>query len=63
VIHRVNAALRNALADAKVTDTFAKSNMELYPTEAWTPEAAAALLRREINLWSDVIRTNDIPAQ
>ena len=63
VIHRVNAALRRALADAKVTDTFAKSNMELYPADAWTPEAAAALLRREINLWSDVIRTNDIPAQ
>jgi tripartite-type tricarboxylate transporter receptor subunit TctC len=63
VIHRVNAALRHALADAKVTDTFAKSNMELYPADAWTPEAAAALLRREINLWSDVIRTNDIPAQ
>jgi tripartite-type tricarboxylate transporter receptor subunit TctC len=63
VIHRVNAALRHALADPKVTDTFAKSNMELYPPDAWTPEAAAALLRREINLWSDVIRTNDILAQ
>jgi len=48
----------------KTTSSVAtQAMMELYPADEWTPEAAAALLSREINLWSDVIRTNDIPAQ
>ena len=44
---------------------------KLLPTAAWmnsrpaeeTPEAAAALLSREIKLWGDVIRANHIAAQ
>jgi len=37
--------------------------MDLYPPEEETPEAAAALLEREIKLWGDVIRANHIAAQ
>ena len=63
VVDRLNAALRHALSDAKVTETFAKSGMDLYPASEWTPEAGAALLKSEIKLWGDVIRANNISAQ
>src|SRR6266487_4168489 len=63
IIDRLNAALRHALSDAKVTETFAKSGMDLFPASEWTPEAGAALLKSEIKLWGDVIRANNISAQ
>jgi hypothetical protein len=59
----LNSALRAALADAKLDKTFADGGMDLYPPEEETPEAAAALLEREIKLWGDVIRVNHIAAQ
>ena len=63
VIDRLNAALRSAMADDKVKKTFAEGGMDPFPPGEQTPEAAAALLKREINLWGDVIRANNISAQ
>jgi tripartite-type tricarboxylate transporter receptor subunit TctC len=63
VIDRVNGALRDALADARVKKTFADGGMDLFSPAEQTPEAAAALLKREIKLWGDVIRANNISAQ
>ena len=63
IVDKLNSALRAALADAKVDKTFADGGMDLYPPEEETPEAAAALLKREIKLWGDVIRANHIAAQ
>jgi tripartite-type tricarboxylate transporter receptor subunit TctC len=60
IIDRLNAALRHALADAKVKKIFAEGGMDLFPAERETPEAAAALLKSEIKLWGDVIRSNNI---
>jgi len=60
VVDRLNVALRAALADAKVQKTFADNGMDLFPESEETPEAAAALLKREIKLWGDVIRANNI---
>lgn len=63
VIDKLNVALRRALEDAKVKSIFAEGGMELFPNDQWTPEAASALLKSEIKLWGDVIRTNHIQAQ
>jgi tripartite-type tricarboxylate transporter receptor subunit TctC len=63
IVDKLNAALRVALADPKVQKTFAEGGMDAYPAEEETPEAAAALLKREIALWGDVIRANNIRAQ
>ena len=63
IVDRLNAALRHALADAKVRKTFEEGGMELFPSDQQTPEAASALLKREIKLWGDVIRANNISAQ
>jgi tripartite-type tricarboxylate transporter receptor subunit TctC len=62
-IDRLNAALRHAMADDKVKKTFAEGGMDPFPPGQDTPEAAAALLTREIKLWGDVIRANNISAQ
>jgi tripartite-type tricarboxylate transporter receptor subunit TctC len=63
IVDRLNAALRHALADARVRKTFADGGMDLFPQDQWTPEAASALLKRELTLWRDVIRANNIQAQ
>jgi tripartite-type tricarboxylate transporter receptor subunit TctC len=63
IIDKLNAALRTALADAKVQKLFADGGMDFYPADEETPEAAAALLKREIALWGDVIRANHISGQ
>jgi len=63
IVEKLNTALRHALKDAKVRKTFADGGMDLFPDEQQTPEAAALLLKREIKLWGDVIRSNNISAQ
>ncbi len=63
IIDKLNAALRTALADARVRKTFADGGMDEYPAEEETPEAAAALLKSEIKLWGEVIRANNMAAQ
>jgi tripartite-type tricarboxylate transporter receptor subunit TctC len=63
IVDRLNAALRHALADAKVRKTFEDGGMQMFPPDQQTPEAASALLRRELELWGNVIRANSISAQ
>ena len=63
IVEKLNSALRAALADAKVDKTVAEGGMDLYQEDEETPEAASALLKREIKLWGDVIRTNHIATQ
>jgi tripartite-type tricarboxylate transporter receptor subunit TctC len=63
VIEKLNHALRVALTDAKLRQTFSDGGMDLYPPDEESPEAARALLQREVKLWGDVIRANHIAAQ
>jgi tripartite-type tricarboxylate transporter receptor subunit TctC len=63
VIEKLNHALRVALTDAKLRQTFSDGGMDLYPQDEESPEGARALLQREVKLWGDVIRANHIAAQ
>ncbi len=63
IVDKLNVALRAALADARVQKTFADGGMDEFPAADETPEAASALLSREIKLWGGVIRDNHIAAQ
>jgi tripartite-type tricarboxylate transporter receptor subunit TctC len=63
IIDKLNAALRTALTDERLRKTYAEGGMDIYPDAEETPEAAAALLKREIKLWGDVIRDNNIVGQ
>jgi tripartite-type tricarboxylate transporter receptor subunit TctC len=60
IVDKLNAALRAALADAKVQKLFNDGGMATYPANEQTPEAAGKLLQVEIKLWGDVIRANHI---
>ena len=62
IIDRLNAALRAALADAKVRKIFTEGGMDLFPPGQETPEAASTLFKNELKLWGDVIRANNITA-
>ena len=62
ILDRLNAALRLALADPKVLNSFAQSDYDVFPKEEQTTAAADTLLRAEIARWGDVIRTNNIEA-
>jgi tripartite-type tricarboxylate transporter receptor subunit TctC len=63
IIDKLNAALRTAMSDERLLKTYAEGGMDRYPPQEMTPEAAGALLKREIVLWGDVIRTNHISGQ
>ena len=63
IIDKLNAALRTAMTDERLRKTYAEGGMEAFPDAEMTPEAAAALLKSEIPLWGEVIRTNNISTQ
>jgi tripartite-type tricarboxylate transporter receptor subunit TctC len=63
VVDKLNTALRDALADAKVQKAFADGGMDEFPPDETTPEAASALLMREITFWGDVVRDNHISGE
>jgi tripartite-type tricarboxylate transporter receptor subunit TctC len=63
IVDKLNTALRAALADAKVRKNFSEGGMDEYPPDQETPEAASALLTREIKLWGEVIRANHLVAK
>jgi tripartite-type tricarboxylate transporter receptor subunit TctC len=63
IVDKINAALRVALADARVQKTFADGGMDEFSAAEETPEVASALLKREVALWGEVIRTNHIATQ
>ena len=63
IVDKLNSALRAALADPKVMKTFSDGGMDEFELAAQTPEAADALLKKEIKLWRDVIRANQITPQ
>jgi tripartite-type tricarboxylate transporter receptor subunit TctC len=63
IVERLNAALCHALADGRVRKTFDEGGMDVFAADQQTPEAAGALLKRELKLWAEVIRANNIAAQ
>ena len=63
IIDKLNAALRTALADPKLQKTYADGGIYEYPADQKSPEASAALLKKEIGLWGQVIRDNHIAGQ
>jgi tripartite-type tricarboxylate transporter receptor subunit TctC len=63
IIDKLNAAMRIALTDPKVKQTYAEGGLDFYPADQQTPEAAAALLKSEVVRWGQVVRDNHIAAQ
>jgi tripartite-type tricarboxylate transporter receptor subunit TctC len=57
IVNRVNAALRHALSDA---DTRKQLQARGIDPESGTPDAFAALIRKDIAKWATVVRTAGI---
>jgi len=60
IIDQLNAALRKAVADPRISKAFADSGATRITPEQQTPEALAALLHSEIKRWGEVIRAGKI---
>lgn len=62
ILDKLNAALRLALADPKVIESFELTDFRVFPAEEQTRAAADRFLREEIARWGEMIRTNNIEA-
>lgn len=63
IVTRLNAALRDTLADPAIQKSYAEKSIEAYPPAEWTVEAAAAHVKAELDYWTKVIRDNNIQAE
>jgi len=63
VISRLNSAVVQALADAKVRASLAGQGMEIYPPEQQTPEALGALQKAEIEKWWPIIKAANLKVE
>ena len=63
IIERLNAVLRETVADPQVLKTYGERGLEAFPSNQMSPEAANAFVRQEIEKWTKVIRDNNIQAQ
>jgi tripartite-type tricarboxylate transporter receptor subunit TctC len=63
VLERINAALRETLADPTVEHNYARSGVAPYPEAQRSLEAAAAYVREEFDFWGKVVRANNIKVE
>jgi tripartite-type tricarboxylate transporter receptor subunit TctC len=63
IIARLNAAIRESLADPSVQERFRKVGQEIWPVEDQTPQALAAKQQAEIAHWTPIIKETGIKAE
>jgi tripartite-type tricarboxylate transporter receptor subunit TctC len=63
IVARLNAALRDALADPKVRDRLADLGQELPTPDRQTPEALAQHQKAEVDKWWPIIKAANIKAE
>lgn len=62
IMDKLNAALRETVADPKVKRAWEETGVLVYPAEQQTPEYAASFFHSEIKRWAEVVRENKIEA-
>jgi tripartite-type tricarboxylate transporter receptor subunit TctC len=60
IVDKLNAALRETLADPQVQKTYAERGLESFPPEQLSPEAATTFVKAELQRWGKVVRDNNI---
>jgi tripartite-type tricarboxylate transporter receptor subunit TctC len=63
VISKLNAAIRETLADSTVKERFRVSGQDVWPAEEQTPDALAAKQKAEIVRWSPIIKEAGIKSE
>jgi tripartite-type tricarboxylate transporter receptor subunit TctC len=62
IVARLNAAVREALADPEVRKRFVDLGQEIPPAEQQTPRGLAALHKAETEKWGPIIKSANIRA-
>jgi tripartite-type tricarboxylate transporter receptor subunit TctC len=60
ILDKLNAALRDTLADPEIKKAYEERGLDMFPPQQLTLEAAATYVKAETELWSKVIRENNI---
>jgi len=63
IVAKINAAVVNALADAKVRQSFAAQGQDIWPREQQTPQALAAFYKAEIEKWWPIIKAEGLKVE
>jgi tripartite-type tricarboxylate transporter receptor subunit TctC len=63
IVAKLNAAVRDSLADSTVGARLAEIGQEVFPSDRQTPEALAALLKAEIEKWWPIIKAAGIKGE
>ena len=63
VVGKLNAAMKQALAEPKVRQRFTELGLDVVPPEQQTPEALAAFHKAEIDKWWPIIKAANIKAE
>jgi tripartite-type tricarboxylate transporter receptor subunit TctC len=63
VVAKLNAAIRESLADPAVQERFKKVGQEIWPPEDQTPQALAAKQQTEIARWTPIVKAAGITAE
>lgn len=63
IIQKLNAALREAIADPRVTKAFLEAGVEAFPPDKLTTEAANGFVKSELERWRRVVRENNIQVE
>ena len=60
ILDKLNAALREALADTTVKKHFTESGLELFPASQQSLDGAGDYVKSEIRFWGKVVRDNNV---
>ncbi|MCC7348134.1 MAG: tripartite tricarboxylate transporter substrate binding protein, partial [Variibacter sp.] len=60
ILQKLNAALRETLADPKVRKAYAETGVEAFPDAQSSVEAAHAYVREEMGFWGKAVRDNNV---
>jgi tripartite-type tricarboxylate transporter receptor subunit TctC len=63
ILDKLNAALRETLADPAVQKNYARSGVAAYPEAQRSIEAGAAYVQSELDFWGKVVRDNGIKVE
>jgi len=63
IVGRLNSAIREALADARVRQRLEELGQEIFPDERQTPEALSAFHKAEIEKWWPILKAANITAE
>jgi tripartite-type tricarboxylate transporter receptor subunit TctC len=60
ILEKLNAALRETLADPKVRELYEKAGVEAFPEDQWSIEAANAFIKDEFAFFQKIVTENNV---